>query len=171
MANHPVLQNDGITYHPHRRDFFSSLLELNPNLAIAEGHLAHVLSWLGDYEEALVHAQKAERLSPHDPGMSWWGIARTSIAFGTGDYEGAAEWAKKAIKVTPESPAAWRYLAASLAHLGRIEEARAAKDQLLRVMPNENLRLVRTASFSAASPDHDRMLRYIDGLRKAGVPE
>jgi TolB-like protein/Flp pilus assembly protein TadD len=150
---------------------FRFALELNPNLAIAEGHLAHVLSWLGDYEEALVHAQKAERLSPHDPGMSWWGIARTSIAFGTGDYEGAAEWAKKAIKVTPESPAAWRYLAASLAHLGRIEEARAAKDQLLRVMPNENLRLVRTASFSAASPDHDRMLRYIDGLRKAGVPE
>ena len=27
MANHPVLQNDGITYHPHRRDFFSSLLK------------------------------------------------------------------------------------------------------------------------------------------------
>jgi len=108
-------------------------------------------------------------LSPHDPIMSWWGIARTSIAFGAGDYEEAAEWAKKLTKISPRSPALWRYLAASLAHLGRTEEARAAKDQLLQVMPYENLRLVRTASFSTASPD--RMERYVDGLRKAGVPE
>jgi len=143
-------------------------LELNPNLAIAEGRLAHVLSWLGDYEEALVHVERAARLSPHDPTYSWWGVTRTRIAFGTGDYEGAVAWARKTIEVTPESPAAWRYLAASLAHLGRSEEARAAKDQLLRIMPHDNLRLVRTV-FSTANPD--RTGRYIEGLRKAGVPE
>jgi adenylate cyclase len=96
------------------------------------------------------------------------GVPRTNIAFGTGDYESAARWAKKTIEVTPESPAAWRYLAASLAHLGRIEEARAAKDEILRIMPNESLRLVR-AALPSANPD--RIERFIDGLRKAGVPE
>ena len=58
--------------------------------------------------------------------------------------------------------------AASLAHLGRSEEARAAKDELLRIMPHDNLRLVRTV-FSTANSD--RTGRYIEGLRKAGVPE
>jgi len=145
-----------------------SALELNPNLASAEGFLGHVLSWQGEYDEARVHVEKAARLSPYDPILSWWNIPRTNIAFGTGDYEGAVKWARKSIEVTPMSPAAWRLLAASLAHLGRLEEARAAKDQLLRIMPHDNLRLVR-APFSTADPV--RMDRYVDGLRKAGVPE
>jgi hypothetical protein len=49
-----------------------------------------------------------------------------------------------------------------------MEEARAAKEQLLWVMPHENLRLVRAA---LPSVDEDRMGRFEDGLRKAGVPE
>jgi len=144
-------------------------LKLNPNLAVAEGLLAHVLSLQGEYDEALVHVENAARLSPHDPILSWWwGIPRISIAFGSGDYGGTIEWAKKSIEVTPEFPPPWRYLAASFAHLGRMEEARAAKDQLLRIMPHENLQLVRTV-FSTADPD--RTERFVEGLRKAGVPE
>jgi hypothetical protein len=49
-----------------------------------------------------------------------------------------------------------------------MREAQEAKDQLLRVMPHENLRLVRAA---LPSVDPDRMERFADGLRKAGVPE
>jgi tetratricopeptide (TPR) repeat protein len=145
-----------------------SALDLNPNLALAEGRLAHILGWRGDYEEAILHAEKAARLSPHDPIYSWWGIARINIAFGSGDYEEAVSWAKKTIAVRPGSPAGWRYLAASLAHLGRLEEAREARDQLLRVMPHDNLRLVRAYLPSANT---DRMKRYVEGLRIAGLPE
>jgi tetratricopeptide (TPR) repeat protein len=147
---------------------YRQALRLNPNLASAEGHLAHVLSFQGEYDEALVHVEKAARLSPHDPILAWWSIPRASIAFGTGDYEGAVEWAKKTIENTPKEPAALRYLTASLAHLGRKEEARAAKDQLLRVMPQTNLRLVRSF-FSTANLDLTK--RFLEGLRKAGVPE
>jgi TolB-like protein/Flp pilus assembly protein TadD len=143
-------------------------LELNPNLAVAEGWLAFVLSWRGDYDEALRHAEKAARLSPYDPTYSWWGIARTSAVFGAGRYREAVEWARKTIEVTPEFPAGWRYLAASLAHLGHLEEARAAKDQLLQVMPHDHLRLVRAG---LPSVNRDRMDRFVDGLRKAGVPD
>jgi adenylate cyclase len=147
---------------------YRQALRLNPNLASAEGHLAHVLSFQAEYDEALVHVEKAARLSPHDPILAWWSIPRASIAFGTGDYEGAVEWAKKTIENTPKEPAALRYLTASLAHLGRKEEARAAKDQLLRVMPQTNLRLVRSF-FSTANLDLTK--RFLEGLRKAGVPE
>lgn len=102
-------------------------LELNPNLAAAEGLLAVILSWRGDYAEAIVHAERSFRLSPRD-NFSMWGIAQTAANFGAGNYEQSAEWAKRAVETTPEWPAAWRYLTASLSHLGRIEEARAARD-------------------------------------------
>jgi Flp pilus assembly protein TadD len=90
------------------------------------------------------------------------------VEFGAGRYEQCVEWARKTIEVTPEFPAAWRYLAGSLALLDRTEEARAAKDQLLRLMPHESLRLVRAA---LPSVNRDRMERFVEGMRKAGVPE
>jgi adenylate cyclase len=142
-------------------------LELNPNLAVAEGWLAFVLSWRGDYDDAFVHVDKAARLSPHDPTFSWWGAARMSALFGAGRYEEAIGWAKKTIEATPDFPGG-RYLAASLAQLGRLEQARAAKDQLLQLIPHENLRLVRAG---LPSVNQDRMERFVDGLRKAGVPQ
>jgi len=142
-------------------------LELNPNLAAAEGWLAVVMSWRGDYEEAIVHAERSSRLSPRD-NYSMWSLAQTTANFGAGNYQQSAEWAKKVIEATPEFPIPWRYLAASLAHLGRLEEASAAKDQLLRIMPNDNLRLVR-AALPSANPD--RINRFAEGLRKAGLPE
>jgi tetratricopeptide (TPR) repeat protein len=143
-------------------------LELNPNLAVAEGWLGNVLSWRGDYDEAILHAEKAARLSPRDLTYSWWTFTRTSAAFGKGQYDLSVAWAQKTIEATPDFPAPWRYLVASLAHLGRMEEARAAKDELLRLMPHEGLRLVRAR---LPSLNADRMERFVDGLRKAGVPE
>jgi len=143
-------------------------LELNPNLAIAEGRLAHMLGLQGEYEQAIVHAEKAYRLSPLDPFYSWWGPAKMVAAFGAGDYEEAAESARKLIRLKPEFPSAWRFLAASLAQLDRLEEARAATDRLLQLMPHESLRQNRSRlSFTNA----DFLERYIDDLRKAGVPE
>jgi TolB-like protein/Flp pilus assembly protein TadD len=142
-------------------------LELNPNLAAAEGWLAVMLSWRGDYDEALAVAEKAARLSPRD-NYSMWSLSRIAANFGAGRYEQTVEWARKMIEATPESPIPWRYLASSLAHLGRREEASQAKDNLLRVMPNDNLRRVRAALPSANA---DRINRFIDGLRSAGVPE
>jgi tetratricopeptide (TPR) repeat protein len=143
-------------------------LELNPNLAIAEGRLAHVLSFQGEYEQAIVHAERAYRLSPLDPFYSWWGPAKMIAAFGAGDYEEAAESARKAIRLKPEFPPYWRNLAASLAQLDRIEEARAATDRLLQLLPHESLRLVRSR---LTSVNADFLERFIEGLRKAGVPE
>jgi len=142
-------------------------LELNPNLATAEGWLAVILSWRGAHDEALLHAENAIRLSPRDI-HSMGSFARTCAEFGASRYEQAVEWARRTIDVTPEFPAAWLYLTFSLALLDRLAEARAAKDQLLKVMPNCTLRLLR-----AALPSHraEEIERRIEGLRRAGVPE
>ena len=132
-------------------------LELNPNLAAAEGWLGVVLSWRGDYDEAMLHAEKAIRLSPRDI-HSIGTFARTCAEFGAGRYEQAVQWARKTIDVTPEFPAAWLYLAISLGLLNRLDEARAVKDQLMRVMPNCTLRLLRAALPSGRPEEIDRQI-------------
>lgn len=142
-------------------------LNLNPNLAAAEAWLGMFLSWSGDYDEAIVHAEKAQRLSPRDI-FSIGNFSRTTAEYGAGYYEQTVEWAKKMIEVTPDFPAAWFYLAISLGNLDRLEEARAAGDQILRMMPHLNLRMLRAALPSGRPEEIERR---IDGLRKAGVPE
>jgi hypothetical protein len=63
------------------------------------------------------------------------------------------------------------YLAAALAHLGRLDEARAEVQAGLALDPKFTLRRYR----AGASSDNPTYLaqreRFIDGMRKAGVPE
>jgi len=143
-------------------------IELNPSLALAESLLSIACSWRGDNEEAMRHAQMAQRLSPRDPGQSLWSFARACAEFGAKNYEQAVEWAITTTSAMPEFPGAWRYLASSLGHLGRLKDARAAIQQLLRVMPHDNLRMVRARLPATRS---ERLDRFIDGLGKAGLPE
>jgi adenylate cyclase len=143
-------------------------LALNANLAVAQSLLAISYSWRGDHEEAIRHAQLAERLSPRDPVQSMWSFACTCADFGAGHYERALEAARMTTDAMPRFPGGWRYVVSSLGHLGRIEEARAAKDQLVRVAPRESISLVRAVLPGVRS---ERMERLVEGLRKAGLPE
>ena len=119
-------------------------------------------------EDAVRYAKMAERLSPRDPAQSMWSFARAAAEFGSKNYEESMEWAKVTSEIMPEFPGAWRYLAASLGHLGRLDEARAAVRQLLTISPHDNLRLV-SAAFPARRPE--RLEQYVGGLRIAGLPE
>jgi len=145
-------------------------LRLNPNLAVAEAVLAFAYSWRGNYDDAIEHAEKAIRLSPRDT-HSLGTFAYTVAEFGAGRYEQAVDWARKVTEVTPDFPAGWRYSAASLAHLDRLEEAQVAVNRLLQASVHDSISYS-TAIFSRlplASADFAD--RVIDGLRKAGLPE
>jgi TolB-like protein len=146
---------------------YKRALEINPSLAYAHSLLAVAYSWQGADNEAMHHAEMARRLSPRDPGQSFWSFALTRAEFGARNYQQAAQWAKLTTEVMPEFPPGWRHLAASLVHLDRLDEAYAAKDELLRVNSRETLKQVRGAFPGLV----DRMDNLIDGLRKAGVPE
>jgi adenylate cyclase len=141
---------------------------LNPNLAVAQSLLAISYSWRGDHELAIQHAVMAERLSPRDPVQSMWSFARACAEFGAGNYERALEYARTTTDAMPRFPGGWRYVVSSLGHLGRLDEARTARDQLLQATPSESLQLVRTVLPNLQS---ERMERLIAGLRMAGVPE
>jgi hypothetical protein len=81
----------------------------------------------------------------------------------------AVECAKQSIAQGAPLYTAWLVLAASHAHLGEIEEAQAA---LREGETRTSVTLTATElsrMFSYFDPDF--LERYIDGLRKAGLPE
>ena len=143
-------------------------LDLNPNLAFAEGALGVAYGHQGDPHKAVTHHERATRLSPRDPALPWWNLARCWAAFISHDYSQVVEWATKITEAAPEFYPAWRHLAASNALLDRMEEARGAVRHLLRVGPEYNIRWFRkTVPISQG----EVLDRYMEALRKAGLPE
>jgi tetratricopeptide (TPR) repeat protein len=88
-----------------------------------------------------------------------------------GKEEEAATWLRRSIETNTNNPMSHFYLAAALARLGRIHEARSEAQAGLAMNPTFTIARVRA---SAPSDDPARIAkgeRFIDGLRKAGVPE
>ncbi len=145
-------------------------LDLNPNLAFAEGALGHTYAILGDYHNAVPHVERADRLSPRDPARVLWHLSRGWAAILAGRYEESLLSARKMVESNPDFPGGWRQLAADYGQLGRLEEARQAVAQLRRLVPDVSIASTR-ARVPYATQSRDGMERFLDGLRKAGLPE
>ena len=146
----------------------ATALELNPNLALAEGLLAVAYGQLGDAENAVYHADNADRQSPRDPVRAFWTLARCWAALIEGDYSKGAEWAKWITDAAPHFPAGWRHLAAYSGLLGRRQDAANAVVELQRRVPDVS---VRSSREYLPTSNPELLERFIDGLRKAGLPE
>ena len=83
-------------------------------------------------------------------------------------YEEALEWASKAARLPNAHSHVLGAVASSLGHLGRIDEARRALGEILRLRPDYSRRLVE-ASFPYRH--REDLERYLEGLRKAGLPD
>ena len=127
---------------------------------------------LGRAEETEAHIMEAFRLSPRDNKASSWmntaGVAQSYL----GADEAAVHWFKRSIETNRNvAPFVHFYLAAALAHLGRIEESRTCVQAGLVLDPDFSL-----AQFHASSPtDHPTCLDQRDsiagGFSKAGLPQ
>jgi TolB-like protein/class 3 adenylate cyclase len=142
---------------------------LNPNLAILWGGNGFLEICLGNLEVGREQIEHAMRLSPFDPSMSLWEHGIGMAHFLAGRDREAILWATKSLReIGQENANTLALLAASHAFLGDTEEADKAIVRLRRVRPDwrvsylPDLRAVRR-------PEHQR--RYVEGLRKAGLPE
>jgi TolB-like protein len=145
------------------REMVDRGVALNPNSfrACEQRGFTYVIA--GQPEEAIRSFERVIRLSPFDP-LLFSAFTGMSAAFvGLGHFDEAVAAAKKAVRQNPLYPAAHRCLAIALAHLGREAEARKAAAGLLELEPG-----FRISEWTAG-----RWLAriYIDGLRKAGLPE
>ncbi len=142
-------------------------LALTPNSAIVLIFSATVHSFTGKFDLAIDQAERCLRLSPFDPIRYQAYVAMAYAHFFTDAYEEAAKDAQRAVQCEPSFGPGFAVLAASLACLGRLQEARAAVDHLLTLNPSMRVsHYVGARRFDPANNE-----KYAAALRKAGLPE
>jgi TolB-like protein/class 3 adenylate cyclase len=146
---------------------------LNRNNADAFRVGGLLYAFKGEIERAVEHQQQAERLNPLDAG--WTGTMAYPIAyFGVGDHEKVVDWTARMLRERPNVAGALRYRAASLALIGRIDEARQVIARILEQTPNCTIAEVRRHfEFNMNSPFKKPGVTesLYRGLRMAGLPE
>jgi adenylate cyclase len=145
-------------------------LTLNPNSANAWRASGVDRAFLGDTELALAHLERSVRLSPLDT-LAYLGSLGFAFAhFMAGRYEEALAWCDKTLHERPDFPPALRMKAATCGLLGRPEEGRAWVKRLLTVIPDTTVCSLRLY-YGVAMKKPGCLEAYLDGLRKAGLPE
>jgi adenylate cyclase len=143
-------------------------ISLDPSDATAHGLMGLALSTTGRPDDSIAHLQTAMRLDPMSPTAHVQLFYVSLAHFAAGRYETAVDWAKRSLRLQPDFEVAYRTLAASYAQLGQMEEAQAAVANGLRLKPHLTISRIGDQSIGA-SPDF--LKRWLDGLRKAGLPE
>ena len=148
-------------------------LAIDRNLAGAHAVIGARKLFLGRAEETEAHIQEALRLSPRDTSTFLWltfvGTAKIYLC----RHEEAVVWLRRSIEANCNNPLSHVFLAAALAVLGRLDEARAAARVALSLNPQ--LTIARFKVFFAQFSENQINLAgrdlIIEGVRKVGVPE
>ena len=146
---------------------FRTAIDLNPNFAAAYGYVGWALTFDGRSEEAIVNLQQAIRMSPRDPLNAFFLAGISAAHYLAGRYIEAVEWAHRAVQMRPGIIGGYRILCASLAQAGHIEEAKSVMDQLRQSHRDISAAWVQESVPYTAKP----MAHFLEGLRKAGLPE
>jgi adenylate cyclase len=142
-------------------------VELSPNFAPAIGVRGGVMALLGDPEPGIEEIEKAIRLSPRDGFMTFWLMGLFWAYHALARYEEAADTARRAIRIAPHNPTFRRQLASASAMLGRLDDAREAMTEYRRLEPNHTI--ADASKIPSRVPEH--LDRFVEGLRKAGLPD
>jgi TolB-like protein/Flp pilus assembly protein TadD len=146
-------------------------LTLDRNLAGAHGSIGFAKLFLGRPEETESHVLEALRLSPRDHLAYAWMEFVGDAKLRLGSDEEAVGWLRRAVETNRNIPIAHFFLAAALAQLGRLDEARSAVAAGLALNPTFTIRRFRSSARSDNPEVRAQGRRLVEGLRKAGVPE
>ncbi len=145
---------------------FETALRLNPNFSLAQGYYGLALAYCGRWEEAAVAAQRAMRLSPHDPHAAvYCGIASYAQFVGR-NYAEAMRLAREGIRQRSDFVGAHRVLTAAAAMAGQTDIAKAALQELRRAQPNISLGWIAKEMPIRHGAEREH---YLEGFRRAGL--
>jgi tetratricopeptide (TPR) repeat protein len=146
-------------------------LALDRNLTDAHSLIGWGKLNLGRAAETESHILEALRFSPRDTFAYRWMAIAGAAKLSLGADAEAVALLRRSIEASRNFPVAQFYLAAGLALLGSLEEARAAAQAGLALDPNFTLRRFR-ASASSSNPTYlAERERILEGMRLAGMPE
>ncbi len=146
-------------------------LTLDRNLAQAHANIGIAKLYLGRGEETEAHVEQALRLSPHDTHIYIWNMRVGLAKFWQGADAEALVWLHRSLEANRNYPLAHFYLAAVLAHVGDLDEARATAQAGLALNPSFSIRRFRINTPSNHPVYLAGRERLCEGLRMAGVPE
>jgi len=141
-------------------------IELAPNSAISHIWMSFVLTLAGRHEDAVRYSEQAVRLNPLPEG--WYFRFLGYTYFGVGRYEEAIAAYKEALNRAPNDILAHVALTAAYSWANRLEEARAQATEVLKINPEFS---VKQREKTLPYKNQADLQRWLDGLRKAGLPE
>jgi adenylate cyclase len=143
-------------------------LEIQPNSAVVRAEAGWAFVYSGEIEAALECFGIERRLDPINARRPQNLIGTAAANFFARHFEESERLCRLTVEETPAATPAWRFLAASLVHLGRVDDARLTMARLMSVQPNSSVsRTALTSRFR-----HEWMIElYLGALRVAGLPE
>ena len=151
-------------HHYDRAEFHCERsLTLNPNDPLSAMDRAGLFRWLGRGDEAVEWVRRAMRLNPYHPDWYWNALAR--LLHNAGCYAEALDAYGRIV----DRPSFYHaYMAACHAELGDMEKARACAALALEAIPDFALSVLRKRLPYKNEAD---LQRFLEGFRKAGLPE
>ena len=142
---------------------FATALELDTNHADTWAALSDVSVLSGRIQESLEQIEKAFRLNPYP--ACWYFCHLGQAHYAARDYNAAVFTLRREETYRTNSR---KFLAASLAQLGRLDEARREGEMFLVAHPHFTI-----GHWIQSQPLRDAAVRdhFIDGFRKANLPE
>ena len=144
---------------------------MDRNLANAHGWIGRGKFHLGRAEETETHIHEALRLSPRDIFAYRWMMVMGLAKFWLGADAEAVAWLRRSIEANRNFPFTHFFLAAALALVGQLDEARAAAQAGLTLQPNFTIRRFRANPYSDNPGYLAKRERVYEGMRLAGVPD
>ena len=141
-------------------------IELDRNYADGYVQMSHAMIYAGEPEKALEQLANGMRLNPWHPFLYTWILGHAHFAME--QYEEAISYFEKVIDSNPQYHDGHLALAASYGMAGRIDDAEWEAEEVLTLQPGFTL-----ADSLRRTPykNRDDLARWIEGLRKAGLPE
>ena len=139
---------------------------LNPNESLAHLFQGMTQGLQGRLDEGIVSFGVATATSPLDPACYIYDSIGAYLHLAAEHQAHAIALARRALRLNREHAHCWRVLAIAQVELGRLDEARASLNELLRVQPGLTLR----SYLAGATADARNRARFADALRRAGLP-
>jgi len=150
---------------------FEHALMLDRNRVYAHALIGMAKTALGRADESESHYREALRLSPRDVAAHHWMSSAGTSKLHLAKDEEAVAWFRRAIEANRNFAFTHLSLAAALAHLRRIDEARADAKAGLALEPSFTIRRFRAGARSDKPVYLAGRDRIYEGMRQAGIPE
>jgi len=139
-------------------------IKVAPGSADAYAMLGETLLLNGSYKEALVYFEKALRMNPFPE--TWYLMDVGAAHFILRNYEEAISTYKKALSISPTNSFARSGLIATYVEMGRMEEAKAEAEELIKINPKWTSKGLEKG---VAGKDPKVRERYMEAFRKVGL--